>query len=161
MKRRYAFSVVVYMPFFVLALLAAPFLPLFARPHPGSIDNNNGHAIEPRLPRWLAWFQTPDNSLLGDSNWKATHDGSYLAQVQWLWRNPAYGFAWSPLAYMPRSEIAYTLTEAPDGYRIDGTDGSFEWRGKWWVFRLRTGWQLSDLHPGVPALFLLSIRLDR
>ena len=55
-------------------------------------------AVEPRLPTWLAWFDTPDNSLLGDNNWKATHNGDYWSMVQWLYRNSLYGFKWGPIA---------------------------------------------------------------
>src|SRR6185369_16465594 len=87
----------------IVAWIVTPILPAFAKPRMGPIDNNHGQAVEPRLPLWLAWFDTPDNSLLGDSNWKATHDGGYWSQVQWLYRNTLYGFKWGPLA-APMSE---------------------------------------------------------
>lgn len=58
------------------------------------------------LPRWLWWFQTPDNSLDGDGGWKELHrwwkdDADvetnkfkrYINRVLWLYRNSAYGFA--------------------------------------------------------------------
>jgi hypothetical protein len=54
------------------------------------------------LPKWLNWFQTPDNSLYGDDGWKTEHWmwryklptflATYVGIVGWLWRNPAYGF---------------------------------------------------------------------
>ena len=79
----------------------------------GPIDNNNGTGIEPRLPLCLSWFDTYDNSLLGDSAWKGMEDGhwawrarfsnwprlqAWLGRTGWLMRNPAYGFERSVLA---------------------------------------------------------------
>lgn len=66
----------------IVAYLCAPFLPLFA--------SNDGW-----LPKSLSWFQTPDNSLDGDSGW-AEHftsiSNKYIRRVLWLFRNPCYGF---------------------------------------------------------------------
>lgn len=55
------------------------------------------------LPRWLWWFQTPDNSLDGDHGWQTEHwqwrfkflapMARYIGRVGWLWRNNAYGFS--------------------------------------------------------------------
>lgn len=55
------------------------------------------------LPKWLWWFQTPDNSMDGDSGWKYEHWMwryrlpywlcRYVGRVGWCWRNPCYGFA--------------------------------------------------------------------
>ena len=50
----------------IVAWIVTPILPAFAKPRLGPIDNNHGQAVEPRLPLWLAWFDTPDNSLLGE-----------------------------------------------------------------------------------------------
>jgi hypothetical protein len=45
---------------------------------------------------------TPDNSLYGDKGWREEHcvDGwnTYFGMVQWLWKNPTYGFDWTVLA---------------------------------------------------------------
>ena len=86
----------------------APFLPAFASVTLGPCDNATTQANEPRLPSWLSWFQTPDNSLLGDGAWKRMEPGHwpwraslaswprlqfYVGAVGWLWRNAAYGFA--------------------------------------------------------------------
>jgi hypothetical protein len=74
----------------VLSYPLAPIVVLFA--------SDNGW-----LPRWLWWFQTPDNSLNGDDGWRNKHLlwryklpvplGRYVGRVGWLWRNSAYGFA--------------------------------------------------------------------
>ena len=76
----------------LVAVLIAPILPLFAKPLFGWCDNHSYEAIEPRLPSWLGWFMTPDNSLDGDATFKRLNPPSYWSQVKWLLRNPAYSF---------------------------------------------------------------------
>jgi hypothetical protein len=76
----------------LLGLILSPILPLFAKYEMGWCDNHSYQAIEPRLPSWLNWFMTPDNSLYGDYAFKKINGTSYLAQVKWLIRNPAYSF---------------------------------------------------------------------
>lgn len=68
----------------VFARLLCPVLPLFA--------NDEGY-----LPEWLWWFQTPFDTLDGDSGSWERHPGTgkwqtYWRRVCWLWRNSAYGF---------------------------------------------------------------------
>ena len=85
----------------VFATLIAPVLPLFATVQLGASDNGNARLAEPRLPKWLNWFQTPDNSLYGDKGWQTIHYPnykSYLGQVLWLVRNSAHGLVNGPLA---------------------------------------------------------------
>lgn len=76
----------------LLALVLAPVLPLFATVKAGPIDNGSDIGTEPRLPYWLNWFMTPDNSLYGDATFKLINGCSYLSEVKWLIRNPAYSF---------------------------------------------------------------------
>ena len=92
LKWCYPLYVVMGLVFAIIAVVLAPVLPALASSQFGPVDNNSGFGTEPRLPEWLDWFMTPDNSLLGDGTFKAQHDGGYWSQVQWLWRNPAYGF---------------------------------------------------------------------
>ena len=61
--------VIPYLIFLLVAMALALFLPAFA-------------IGRQWLPRWLWWFQTPDNDLDGDEPWKTKH-------VQWL-RNGSY-----------------------------------------------------------------------
>ena len=90
----------------VLAYILAPVLPAFASLRFGATDNGNAVGIEPRLPDWLSWFMTPDNSLLGDATYKELNDGGYWSQVRWLWRNPAVGFESNMLScYIPPTSI--------------------------------------------------------
>jgi hypothetical protein len=60
---RYVLLLSCYIPFYLLAMLLAPVLPIFAKNTYGPIGNNNGFAVEPRLPRWLEWFNTTIYSL--------------------------------------------------------------------------------------------------
>ena len=83
---RYLIYLILDMLMEVLAVLLAPILPLFA--------SQDGW-----LPKWLWWFQTPDNPLSGDAGWQQKHpNDTYWDRGQWVWRNRAYGFKWSVLA---------------------------------------------------------------
>ena len=76
----------------LLSVVLAPILPLFASDKLGPCDNNSTQCVGPRLPSWLSWFQTPDNSLYGDSTFERLNPPSYWSMVKWIWRNPGYGF---------------------------------------------------------------------
>lgn len=154
----------------LIAMVLTPLLPLFARPRLGPVDNNNATAVEPRLPRWLAWFDTPDNSLLGDPGWRKTHDGGYSSQVAWLYRNSLYGFKWGPIA-APMSEPRIVDGD-PSINRNNGRFGIlritmgpyWQWKcvkpiaatGYCWMINL--GWMLNDAGQK-KALFMFSPRV--
>ena len=89
----YLFLVPISLLLTLVAVLLAPFLPLFAKPLMGWCDNHSYEAVEPRLPNWLGWFMTPDNSLYGDATFQRLNGFGYWSEVKWLWRNPAYSFA--------------------------------------------------------------------
>ena len=74
----------------IAAYIFAPVLPLFATQQNGWCDNNGHYGVGPRLPSWLNWFMTPDNSLDGDHTFLTANGYGYWSQVKWLWRNPAY-----------------------------------------------------------------------
>ena len=74
----------------LVACIIAPILPLFTIQAEGWLDNQSTWGIGPRLPTWLNWFMTPDNSLDGDAAFDRINGRSYWAKVKWLWRNPAY-----------------------------------------------------------------------
>lgn len=86
----------------VVAFIIAPLLPFFASVQDGPLNNGNEYGSGARLPSWLNWFMTPDNSLEGDYGWQNEHAqwrfkfpvavASYIGQVGWLWRNPAYAY---------------------------------------------------------------------
>lgn len=115
--------------FTLFAMIAAPVLPLFA--------NANGW-----LPRWLWWFQTPDNSLDGDGGWKHEHwqwryklpgqIATYIGRVGWLWRNPAYGL--DDALSIPRGDVLILW-----GSKLIA--GEWEPYG-WYILITTTGWQL-------------------
>ncbi|OSK23640.1 hypothetical protein EAMG_01709 [Escherichia coli M056] len=118
------------------------------------------------LPRWLWWFQTPDNPMDGDSGWKCEHWqwrfklpwalARYIGRVGWCWRNPAYGFAINVLgAKNPPTPFKWygnpntgNHTPTVDGWLIVTA-------GIWWnvyviapfcgrTFRLYLGWKLRS-----------------
>ena len=76
----------------LLALIISPILPLFATQQDGWLDNHAKWGVGPRLPKWLNWFMTPDNSLDGDATFESINGISYWSKVKWLCRNPAYSF---------------------------------------------------------------------
>ena len=76
----------------LLALVIAPVLPLFAGQQEGWLDNHSSWGVGPRLPTYLGWFMTPDNSLDGDATFAQLNPPCYLSQIKWLIRNPAYAF---------------------------------------------------------------------
>ena len=76
----------------LLAVIFAPILPVFAKNTYGWLDNGSKEGFGPRLPKWLNWFQTWDNSLDGDATFEAANPPSYWSKVKWLWRNPAPSF---------------------------------------------------------------------
>lgn len=141
--------------FNLLAYFLAPVLPLFA-------------SKEGWLPKWLWWFQTPDNSLDGDDGWKTEHwqwrfrlskrVSTYVGRVGWLWRNPAYGFEWDgPLCARISSEDEVTWSGDPGVQnRPNGKEGyCFTRVGPYWslvyvkrlsaatCFYLCLGWKLK------------------
>lgn len=99
---RYSFMAVFSLILTIFAMIIAPLLPLFAKIEDGPLNNNTAYGPGPRLPKWLNWFMTPDNSLDGDEGWQTEHWQwrynlpitlcKYVGEVGWLWRNPAYSY---------------------------------------------------------------------
>ena len=129
---RYILMLCTYIPFYLLAMLLAPVLPLFSELRNGPIDNSNSHGVEPRLPSWLFWFDTStDNSLWGDHGWRTKHCpkywNTYLGMVLWLWRNPAAGFCWDVLSFPIDLAETYTLKHSGSGMDVDKGQGKYGW----------------------------------
>lgn len=69
------------------------------------------------LPKVLSWFQTPDNSLDGDTGWKEEHWqwryklpltlAIYVGRVGWLWRNSLYGFKIDVLGFEVKEDFDF------------------------------------------------------
>jgi hypothetical protein len=89
----YALLVPVSLLLTLVAILLAPVMPIFTVQKEGWLDNHSTWGVGPRLPDWLFWFMTPDNSLDGDATFERLNPPSYWSKVKWLWRNPAYSFA--------------------------------------------------------------------
>lgn len=129
---RYVVKLIVYVVFYVVAMLLAPVLPLFRITREGPINNNNGTAVGPYLPDWLYWFSTNyDNSLYGDYGWRSKHCvkdwNTYYGMVKWLWRNAACGFSWSVVAEKIDASDKFTYTHSGNGLDVDKGKGKFGW----------------------------------
>ena len=129
---RYLLLLCAYIPFYLLAMLLAPVLPLFAELRNGPIDNANAEGIEPRLPVCLSWFDTSyDNSLWGDHGWRTKHCPkywqSYIGEVLWLWRNPAAGFCWKILAQTIHLTDSFWFSHSGNGLDVDKGQGKYGW----------------------------------
>jgi hypothetical protein len=129
---KYAARLVLYIAFFLVAMVLAPLLPAFAVMREGPVNNANGVGVEPRLPSWLFWFDTStDNSLWGDTGWRTMHCpeywGNYWGMVLWLWRNPACGFAWHVVAHAAHIGDVYTVTSSGCGLDLDKSHGQQGW----------------------------------
>ena len=106
----YFFLALISLPITLLGLLLAPVLPLFAVNEFGWCDNHSKLDFGPRLPGWLSWFMTPDNSLDGDATFERLHGRGYFSQVRWLCRNPAYSFAIKYLSAPYQVTVAGDIT---------------------------------------------------
>ena len=89
----YPFYVVLNLIGTILTFPLAFVVVLFKEDKEGWLDNGSKWGVGPRLKSWLSWFQTPDNSLDGDHGFQEKHNPCWWSKVQWLWRNPFYGFA--------------------------------------------------------------------
>jgi hypothetical protein len=157
----------------LVALVITPILPAFASPRLGKSDNGNKDMVGPRLPKWLAWFDTPDNDLDGDPNWRKAHPaGGYMDHVLWLYRNSLYGFKWTVLsAPMDRFKVLFDGDRSINYHTrkfgvLRASMGDY-WQYKCirpliggWCLMLNFGWLLDDLDQP-RALFMFSPRLVR
>ena len=129
------------------------------------------------LPRWLSWFQTPDNSLEGDAGWQNEHWQwrkklpdlfcIYVGYMGWLLRNRAYGFKWSVLAAKVVQDALRYEGDLSIKNRDDAKAGWFRvWMESYWQYKriwqipgqqrcvmLNFGWQL-DNYVTDPTLYL-------
>ena len=117
------------------------------------------------LPRWLSWFQTPDNPLDGDANWVLNcwqwrfllplPLATYVGRVGWQWRNPGYGFGFdalgAPVSNPVRMRGDPFVTDQPMHYGTlwrSTADGYFQFyhiRPLSWTaraLRVNLGWKL-------------------
>jgi hypothetical protein len=117
----------------VLSVILSPVLPLFARDKMGPCDNGGYQCIGPRLPSWLSWFQTPDNSLYGDATFQKLNPPSYWSMVKWIIRNPGYGFGVRYLTAPYDTSVKGDPTirdndNARAGHCLVRANGLFQWK---------------------------------
>lgn len=167
---RWLLCLLLYLPIQVLTYLITPLLPLFATTRVGWCNNHSFEAFSIRLPLKLAWFDTPDNALSGDSNWLASHaETTYWDMVAWLYRNSLYGFKWSVLAALMESEKVTRIGPAVIDYHTKQYGTQRYTMGKYWQYKsvkpfmgrilvLNFGWLLDDVSQK-KALFMFSPRI--
>lgn len=151
----FIFCLVVFVPFYLLGMILAPFLPLFAVMREGPADNGNAVALEPRLPSWLYWFDTTyDNGLWGDHGWRTKHAptswGTWRGMVAWLWRNCACGFSWSVLAWAVAADETFAVTSSGCGLDLDKSHSAAGW---FLIKSNRGGFQLRWIKTVGPVQF--------
>jgi hypothetical protein len=160
----------------VVAWIVTPLLPLFAVSRYGKFDNGNEMKDAYRLPLWLAWFDTPDNSICGDWNFiHANSPCSYLSKVKWLYRNSLYGFKWSILACNVLEPLNIVAKGDPHINKNNGVEGTFcaSYGHSYWQYKIvkrlvgdwgimwNFGWQLDEFYKNKQqgtALFQFSPR---
>lgn len=112
----------------IIAWLVTPFLPLFAEQRFGLLNNNSAAGVAPRLPLWLSWFDTPDNSLDGDDGHAGCYARypAYLRHMLWLYRNSVCGFRIDALGYTYIPGVTYVWSSGdPRINRNNGITGTF------------------------------------
>lgn len=136
------------------------------------------------LPSWLSWFQTPDNSLNGDSGFKSEHrlfrnDADvdtncikiYINQILWLIRNPGYGFDISVLGRIP-SGARVVKGDPTTQDQPQGKSGFVfvEYDNVWMLYvvkqygtsnkclRFRMGWKLMNEDMTKPAQIVFNLQ---
>lgn len=153
----------------VVASLTADFLNMFLAPIVALFASESGW-----LPRWLWWFQTPDNSLDGDEGWKAEHRPFMIEdskakrwwnRTRWMHRNSMYGFAIDVLGaktlpsdvLMIRGDTRVSNRPLRNGLVVrtlyrDGKPIYFQWYyvkawSKKHCIRINLGWKLWSFNP--------------
>jgi len=145
---RYLLYLIVYIPLQIITYVITPLLPMFAINRSGWSNNKEYEEIAPRLPPWLSWFDTPDNSLLGDNNWFNNHKNNYLSKVMWLYRNSLYGFKWSVLAAPMTSKVIRYGAESLDYHTA---------KYGWQYLKMNSYWQFKYVKPFMNKIIVLNI----
>ena len=147
----YPFLVIINLIGTVLTFPLAFILAILKEDKEGWLDNGTKWGVGPRLFKWLSWWQTPDNSLDGDHGWEANHSHSWWSRVQWLWRNPFYGFAVKYLHGTDGMSYSGDLNCSPtnNGHILVRGQGLFQWVlyksvGKKCLY-LNFGWNIKAL----------------
>lgn len=130
---------------FVMGWIIAPLLinwwaPLFA--YDGEATDRGVITKGPRLPNWLAWFDTFDATL--DAGLKPGETSSYWTRMRWLYRNSAYGFSYWALGrpFDPSQwHVVAVRTSAPMNFEAFGPDDQFNHMFIWCGIEFKLGWK--------------------
>lgn len=111
--------------------------PLFA--YDGEVMDRGVATKGPRLPEWLAWFDTFDGTL--DAGLQPGETSSYWTRMRWLYRNPAYGFSyWALGARFIPGEWWVERCDS-DTFHATSQDGRFNWNVVRFGLRIKLGWK--------------------
>jgi hypothetical protein len=87
---------------------------------------------ENKLPWWLSWFDTDDNTLDGDPGWRNENMPyrpennryqRYVNRCFWLWRNSIYGFSRQVMGVQYQDLLCETLDTVGDPAVSNGPPG--------------------------------------
>jgi hypothetical protein len=155
----------------IAALPLIPFVALAKGPYVRWERTATGRLVSRyELPRWLAWFGTPDELLPGalyEARVVASLDswgGVYWTTVKWLSANRLYGLTWA----FGRPVSDYMMITDSDGYvvqfdLISGFDDLWRWKKTTGPLVWLAGWKVhraswrSD--SGLIAIPFVSVRL--
>lgn len=168
---RYFTYLLIYVIVQAITYLITPILPMFAVMREGWCNNASYKAVAYRLPRWLSWFDTPDNCIDGDFGFQIFHPPGYVSRVIWLYRNSLYGFKWSVLSAPSPSHMVIAgdkkvLDYHTGQYGIMHLKAGTYWQWKCvkpfkkWILVLNFGWLLEDASQE-RALFMFSPRIKK
>ena len=170
---RYTTYLIVSLVMQLVTWVITPMLPLFVVRREGWCNNHEYRSVAPRLPLWLRWFDTPDNSLLGDTSHfnKYILYPMYFRYLFWLYRNSLYGFKWTVLAgphpaglLISGDRIALVYHSKKYGIMHLKAGTCWQWKcvkPLWkWVLVFNFGWLLEDTSQE-RALFIFSPRIKK
>jgi hypothetical protein len=140
-------------PFYAIGSLFFTLLTYILSPILALLPDKNGH-----LPKYLYYFQTYDEPL----------GKGYWADVQWLCRNPAYGFdlyvfgfkydpaQWRKVYY----KNGLYISVCRNGAFSVGNDKDHPLNDRWYLPPLKLGWKAFNFHDddGNPVAYGMSGR---
>lgn len=122
--------------------------PLFA--YDGVVSDRGVETKGPRLPEWLAWFDTFDATL--DAGLAPGAKSTYWTRMKWLYRNSAYGFSYWVLG-VKFDPALWTIAEfVPDGtgdvlrFRAEGPSGQYNLNYQTDHWHIKIGWKAWNMY---------------
>ena len=130
---------------FFVSQIVARFLvnwwaPLFACD--GEVLDRGVATKGPRLPNWLAWFDTFDGTL--DAGLQPGEKSTYWTRWRWLNRNSAYGFSYWVLGVKFVPVLWRVDNPSPTDFKATGPDGLFNRNVVAFGIQWKFGWKAKN-----------------